>query len=125
MERRVNLLKYVKQFGIIIFISFLGEILNEFIPLPVPASIYGIVILFLCLEFKIIKLESVKDVSAFLVEVMPIMFVPVAVGLMESWGILKPSLLAYIVIMVVTTILVMASSGLVTQMVIRLTKKGE
>lgn len=118
-------MKYIKQFGIIILISFVGEILNRVIPLPVPASIYGIVILFLCLEFKIIKLSSVKEVSAFLVEIMPIMFVPVAVGLMESWEILKPSLIAYIVITVVTTIIVMASSGIVTQLVIRLLKKGE
>lgn len=118
-------MKYIKQFGIILLISFIGEILNRVIPLPVPASIYGIVILFLCLELKIIKLSSVKDVSDFLIEIMPIMFVPAAVGLMTSWEILRPSWLSYIVITLITTVIVMAISGIVTQAIIRMSRKKE
>ena len=118
-------MKYIKQFAIILFISVIGEILNFLIPLPVPASIYGIIILFLALEFKIIKLSSVQDVGSFLVEIMPVMFIPAAVALMQSWGILKPSILAYAVITFVTTVVVMAMSGLATQAVIRAGKKKE
>lgn len=118
-------MKYLKQFGIILVISFMGEVLNYLIPLPIPAGIYGIIILFLALEFKIIKLEAVYDVGTFLVEIMPVMFIPAAVGLMEAWGILRPSLLAYSVIMVITTVVVMAASGLVTQAIIKLKGKKE
>ena len=53
-------MKYLKQFGIILLISFIGEILNNAVPLPIPASIYGIIILFAALELKIVKLDSVK-----------------------------------------------------------------
>lgn len=117
-------MKYLKQFGIIMFISFIGEMLNRVISLPVPASIYGIVILFLCLEIKIIKVESIKETSKFLIDIMPIMFVPAAVGLIETWGMLKTSLVSYMVITVVGTFVVMIISGWVTQLVIHFSRKN-
>lgn len=117
-------MKYLKQFGIIIAIAFIGEVLRALIPLPIPTSIYGIILLFLGLEKGIIKHSSVKEVSVFLIEIMPVMFVPAAAGLMESWGILSENLLVYIVITVVTTVLVMVTAGKVTQFMIRKSKKG-
>ncbi len=117
-------MKYLKQFGIILTISFIGEILYRVIPLPIPAGIYGIILLFAALECKVIKLEQVKDVSLFLIEIMPVLFIPSAVGLMTAWGIIKDNWLTYIVITVVTTLLVMVVSGWVTQLILRLKKKG-
>ena len=118
-------MKYLKQFLIILTISFIGEILNKYIPLPVPASIYGIVIMFLCLLFKIIKLEQVKDAADFLIAIMPVMFIPAGVGLIDSYGIIKDSILAYVVVTFISTVVVMAVSGLVTQLVIRKGKRGQ
>lgn len=116
-------MKYVKQFFVIVLVSFLGEILNEVIPLPVPASIYGLLIMLLCLCTKIIKVEDVKQTSTFLLEIMPMMFIPAAVGLITAADVLKANLVAYAVITVVTTVAVMASSGLVTQFVSRRKEK--
>ena len=113
-------MKYLKQFLIILAVSFIGEILNQVIPLPVPASIYGIVIMLLCLIFKIIKLSQVKDAADFLIAIMPVMFIPAAVGLIDSYGSIKHNILAYSVVTVVSTVAVMAVSGLVTQLVIKL-----
>ena len=76
-------MKYIKQFGIILIFSFAGELLNYLIPLPIPASIYGIILLFLCLEVKLIPLDKVEEISRFMIEIMPLMFIPAAVGLME------------------------------------------
>lgn len=53
-------MKYLKQFLIILLISLIGEILKYILPLPIPASIYGMVILFICLLTGFIKLEDVK-----------------------------------------------------------------
>lgn len=117
-------MKYVRQFMMILLFSFLGELLNYFIPLPVPASIYGFVLLFLALQCKIIWLEQVKDTGKYLIEIMPLMFIPPGVGLMVSWDVLKPVLLPVAVITVFTTIAVMAVSGRVTQFVIR-KQRGE
>lgn len=116
-------MKYVKQFGIILVVSFVGEVLHCLLPLPVPASIYGIVIMFLCLECRWIPVQEVADAGKFLIEVMPVMFIPAAVELLEAWELLRPAWLSYAVITVVTTVVVMAVSGLVTQTVIRSGKK--
>lgn len=118
-------MKYLRQFFIIALISLIGECLNRLIPLPIPASIYGIVILFLLLMSGVIKVSQIKEVSSFLIEIMTVMFVVPAVGLMESFSLLRPYLSAYVVIIVVSTAAVMIVSGLVTQAVMRSTEKKE
>lgn len=107
------------QFSIILLISLAGEALSFLIPLPIPASIYGIALLFLLLCTGALRVESVKEVSSFLIAIMPVMFIPAGVGLMESFGLLLPALPAYAVITLVSTLAVMAVSGLATQAVIR------
>ncbi len=116
-------MKYLKQFLIILIISFIGEILHALIPLPIPASIYGIILMFVGLSTKIIPLDSVKLASKFLIEIMPVMFIPAAVGLIDSWDIIQPGFWQYIIITVVTTVLVMGVSGLVTQLFVRNSNK--
>lgn len=118
-------MKYFKQFGIILIISFIGEILNAVIPLPVPASIYGLVIMLSGLCSGVIKIESVKETSMFLIEIMPIMFIPSAVGLITVWKIIKPSIWSYAAITVLSTFIVMAVAGCVTQLIIRRRKKTQ
>lgn len=112
-------MKYLRQFFLIIGITFAGELLNFYLPLPIPASIYGMVIMFVGLMSGIIKLENVKDVGKFLIEIMPIMFIPAGVGLMTSWGVLKPLLVPISIITVLVYILVVAATGVSSQWVIR------
>lgn len=112
-------MKYVKQFGIIIAISFIGELLNYFIPLPIPASIYGLVIMLVLLCSGKLKLESVKDTAVFLIEVMPMMFIPAAVGLINSWDVIQHRIIPYAVVTLVSLVVVMLMSGWATQFVIR------
>ncbi|MCI7181105.1 MAG: CidA/LrgA family protein [Schaedlerella sp.] len=118
-------MKYLQQFSIILIISFVGEILHHIIPFPIPASIYGIVILFLLLEFNILPLSSVKDAGKFLIEIMPVMFIPAAVELMDVWDVIRPSFLPYIIITLASTVIVMAVSGKVTEFIVRKKKAGE
>ena len=116
-------MKYLKQFLIILAISFIGEILKYIVPLPIPASIYGMVIMFICLQTKILKLDDVKSVGKFLIEIMPVMFIPAGVGLLTAWGILKPVCVPIILIVAITTVVVMIVTGRVTQAVIRMDRK--
>lgn len=118
-------MKYLKQFGIIVLLSFIGEIIHELVPLPIPASIYGIIILFLCLEFKVISVDSIKEVSSFLVEIMPVMFIPAAVGLIDSWQMIKSAWLQYTVITVVSTFAVMLAAGRAVQFIRQRMEKEE
>ena len=116
-------MKYVRQFVIIMVFTFLSEVLKALLPFPVPASIYGLLALLLALETKLLPLASVRDVGEFFVEIMPLTFIPAGVGLLESWGVMKPMLGSLVLTVVVSTILVMAVSGLVTQGVIALRKR--
>lgn len=118
-------MKFLKQFSIILFISFLGEILHTLIPLPVPASVYGLVLMLAALVTGVLKLGQVRETAAFLIEIMPVMFIPAGVGLMESWSSLQPVWLPVILITIVTTVLVMAVTGRVTQAMIGKEKKDE
>lgn len=118
-------MRYVIQFAIILAISLMGELLNRVIPLPVPASIYGMAILFTALCTGIIKLSQVKETGMFLISMLPIMFVPAAVGLIESWGIMQEYLTALITITLVSTITVIAVSGAVTQSIIKRKEKED
>ena len=120
-------MKYLRQFMIILLVSFVGELLKYAIPLPVPASIYGLVILFILLETGVLKLDAVKDTAIFLIEIMPLMFIPAGVGLIESWVDLSNMLVEVTVITVVSTVLVMGVSGKVTELVLKHSarKKGE
>ena len=111
-------MKYVKQFAIILIISFVGEALNRIVPLPIPGSIYGLALMFLCLKLKIISLKDVHETSSFLVEIMPLLFIPAAVGMMSTWHILKPVLLPFGIIIVISTLCVMVTTGRVTQWLI-------
>lgn len=114
-------MKYIIQFLIIIAFSFVGELLHFLIPLPIPASIYGILLLFTALELQIIKVKHIREASGFLIGAMPIMFIPAAVGMMDSWKAISSHWLEYIVVMVVTTFVVMAVAGYATQWLV---KKG-
>ena len=120
-------MKYLRQFSIILLISLIGEVLHNLIPLPVPASIYGLAILFTALAGGILSLDKVKETGYFLIEVMPLMFIPAGVGLIESWGNLSSMLVEVTVITVVSTVLVMGVSGKVTELVLKHSarKKGE
>ena len=119
-------MKYVRQFLIILVISFIGELLRYYIPLKIPASIYGLVLLFIALETRILPLAAVKDAGKFMIEIMPLMFIPAGAGLIDAWDALRPICVQIVVIMVVSTIVVMIVSGHVTQFVMRRgKKKGE
>lgn len=118
-------MKYLKQFMFILLFSFLGEVLNKIIPLPIPASIYGMLLLFLALCFKIIKLEQIEETASYLLSIMLIMFVPAAVGIMDTFFEYKSSILPIIVIVFVSTICVMVVTGYVSQFVALFSSKKE
>lgn len=116
-------MKFLKQFLIILLVSFLGEVLHAVIPLPVPASVYGLVLMLAALCTGILKIGQVKGAAEFLIEIMPVMFIPAGVGLLNSWQVLRPVWVPVLVITVLTTIIVMVVTGEVTQKIIRRERK--
>ena len=118
-------MKLLRQFLIILLLSLVGVGLHALLPLPVPASVYGLVLMLLCLCTGTLRLDQVERASDFLIEIMPVMFVPAAVGLTESWEQLRGVLVPVLVIMVLTTVLVMVVTGHVTQFVMKWREKHD
>lgn len=100
-------MKIFKQFFIILIFSFFGLVLEQILPFKIPASVLGLILLFLALEFKIIKQSDIKETANFLKDNMAFLFVPLTVGLMNDWNIIQANLLHLTIIMIVTTTLAM------------------
>lgn len=113
--QELSALRLLKQFTVIILLSFLGEVLHALIPFPIPANIYGIMLLFFLLERKVLRIDDVREVSDFLIFIMPLLFIPAAVGLIDVWDELRASLTAYVTIIIAVTLIVMVATGLITQ----------
>ena len=116
-------MKYIKQLTIIITISLLGEVLSQVLPFSIPASVYGLFLMLAALMTKIIKVEHVKETSDFLMDIMPIMFVPASVGLMVRWGLLKEILIPALIVSILGTLIVMVVSGKTVDGIMRLVSK--
>ena len=108
-------MKYIRQFGIIILFSLSGEILHKLLPFSIPASIYGILLLFFALMCGIIKPEWIKETADFLILIMPMLFIPSVAGLLKVWNLIRLKWLQYLAVIILTTIIVMLISGWVTQ----------
>lgn len=116
---------YLKQSAVIFGFTLLGEAMNRLLPLPIPAAVYGLVLLFIALCLKIVKVEHVNKVSEFLLTILPILFVSPAVNLLESWGIVAPHILPIALLVISSTILVFIIAGLVSQALCRKEKSDE
>ena len=116
--------KYLFQFTRILAFCFLGEILHAVLPLPIPSSIYGLILLLLALRLKVIRMEDVKEVGLFLTGIFPLLFVPAAAGVMELWAEMGSMLLPILLAIFPVTVLVLITSGHTTQALVRRKQKG-
>lgn len=108
-------MKYLTQFSIILGISFIAEILAALIPVKIPASIYGLVIMLLALIFKLIKVAQIRETVSFFMQIMPMIFIPAGAAIIIAGDKLRESLFAIIAITAISTVVVIAASGSVTQ----------
>ena len=108
-------MKYIKQLFWILLFSGIGELLQAVIPLPVPAAIYGLVLLLTALCTGLLKADHIADTARFLIAVMPLLFVAPAVSVLANWGLIAPHVIPIVVIMCLSTVIVFAVAGLVTK----------
>ena len=116
---------YLKQFAIIIAISAISELLAIFIPLPIPASIYGMSLLFLLLMTGVLKLKQVESAANLLLGIMPALFVVSGAGLITSYGQIAENFLSWVAVNIGSTIMILATAGLLAQGMIRRKKAKE
>ena len=117
-------MRYVKQFCIIVGFSLLGELMHWLLPLPVPAAIYGLCMLFLALKLKLLKTEAIKETANFLILLLPLFFIAPTVNLIDYWPLLVDNAVPILTIIVVSTLLTFGVSGLVTQLILKRREGG-
>ena len=108
-------MKYLSQFLIILGFSLVGEALQLVIPLPIPASVYGLALLFAALCLKLVRPEQVRDAGGFLVSLLPLLFISPVVGLLENWDIIQGALLPIALLVAASTLLTFGISGRAAQ----------
>lgn len=112
-------MKYITQLLYILLFTGLGELLEYVIPLPVPAAIYGLVLLLIALCTGILKAEKIADTAHFLIAILPLLFVAPGVNILRYWNVIRSEVVAVCVVMAVSTVVVFAVSGLVTNLLLK------
>lgn len=118
-------MKLFREAIIIFGIYLIGELISGLLNLPIPGNILGMLILLFLLCTKVIKLEQIQTVSTFLLDHLAFFFIPAGVGLMTSVGVIKDTWIRIIVVCIITTIIVIASTGLIVQFVSRKVSKDK
>lgn len=108
-------MKLLKELAIYFGITFISEIIAKLLPINIPPSIIGIVILFTLLELKLLKTEDVEMTGDYLIKIMPILFVPAGVGLIKYLDVLKIVAVPMVFVITLSTAIVMTAVGVVTQ----------
>ncbi len=111
-------MKHLYSFTVILVFTFLGELLNYFLPFPIPASVYGLILLFLGLRLKIVKLEKIEELGNTMIGLLPFLFVPPVVNLLGCWDVVRRNLLAIMGIIIISTVAIFFISGKLSQIVI-------
>ena len=115
-------MKFMFQFARILLCCVLGEILYVILPLPIPASIYGLMILLIFLLTGVYRLDQVKRAGNYLTALFSLLLTPAATGVMELFDVLAQIWLPLLIALVPVTMMVFGVSGRVTQWIM---KKGE
>lgn len=120
-------MKFLRQFSVILAATAAGELARMFIPLPVPAGIYGMLILLFLLMFRVVRVDQVQDAGAFLIETMPIMFIGPTTLLMNCWTQVRAFIVPFLTITLCSTVIVFGLTGKATDFLIdrRSRKEGE
>ena len=108
-------MKYLSQFLIILGFTLAGEALQRIVPLPIPASVYGLTLLLSALCLKVVKLEQVKQAGTFLTSILSILFVSPTIGIVDDWGLIRNDLLPILLLLAGSTALTFGISGRVAQ----------
>ena len=116
-------MKILKELTIILFITFLGEILSKTLSLPLPGTVVGMLLLLACLITKIIKVDSLKITSNYMLDNLAFFFLPAGVGIISSLNILSGNTFKILTVIIISTLVVTVVTGLTVQGLIILQKK--
>lgn len=109
---------FFHQVLVLAIIMLLSNIIESFMPIPMPASVIGLVLLFIALCTGIVKLGEVEKVGTTLTNNIGFLFVPAGISVINSLGVLSQSPILIILLIIISTILLLLCTGFFSQMLI-------
>lgn len=116
-------MKILKEFTIILLIIFFSDTLSKTFSLPLPGSIIGMLLLLGLLLLKIVKVETLKTSSTYMLDNLAFFFLPAGVGIISSFNLLKGNTIKIIFIIIISTLVVLLVTGYTVQGLIALKNK--
>lgn len=110
----LTLWRYLRAFLIIYLCLYAGNALATLLPVTIPGSILGMLILFFLLAFQLLPPDWVRPGSLLLIRYMALLFVPISVGVMGYTDLLTAQFGPIVVSCVVSTFIVLLTVGLVS-----------
>jgi holin-like protein len=118
-------MRYIIQFAIILALCVIGDLLHDYLHLPIPGNVLGMVLLLILLLTGVIKLTMIEDVSNFMLKHLSFFFIPAAVGLITCFTILEGKWTALMFISVVSTFIIAVVTGMTVQILMKRRQSGE
>lgn len=115
----------VLQVAVLFLISMAMNKLADLLHLKIPGSILGIIVVFLLLQLKVIKLEWIERGANWLLAELLLFFIPSAVGVMQYIPLLESDGLQILLVVITSTVIVMLSSGMVASRIAKRKEKHE
>ncbi|GFP75118.1 CidA/LrgA family protein [Clostridium sp. YIM B02505] len=115
-------MKLFRELLIILVIFFIGEFISKTFNLPIPGNIIGMLLLLVLLLTKVIKLSYIETISNFFLDHLSFFFIPAGVGLLTSMDVLKSSWGRILIVCILSTIIMIAVTGFVIQLVTKIMK---
>lgn len=113
-------MKESKGFLLLLICLFIGNIISLLLPISIPGSIIGMILMLIFLTTNWIKLEQVEDISKILIAHMVIIFMPGTINLISIYPEIAPYLIKLLLIAAFTTILVIVATGFTVQKMIQI-----
>lgn len=113
-------MKIIKQIGIIFSICWIAQIIESMLPIDFPASVIGMIMLFLLLLTGWLKVDHIREKSDFLLSNMAFFFIPAGVSIINYFDVLKNCVLQLIFICVVSTVITFAVTAYSMKLVLKL-----
>lgn len=104
-------MKIIIQIGIIFFICWLSQIMEAVLPFAFPSTVIGMILVFILLLLKVLKIEQIKEKADFLLGNMAFFFLPAGVSIINYFDVLKNCAVQLVIICVVSTVLTFAATA--------------
>ena len=100
---------------ILLFFNLLGLFLQKSLSLPIPANVIGLILFTISLFLRIIKLEWVESTSQLLLKHMLLFFIPLVVGTMVFFPLIRESFVPIVLGLVLSSVTTLIITGRVTR----------